>query len=56
MGVHCSNGRRRTGTALGAFLVASGVSNEESINRVFAVKPDADLREVQLDYLRSLVL
>jgi len=55
VGVHCSNGRRRTGTALASYLIASGVTNEEAMMRLLTVKPDVDLREAQLAFLNELV-
>mmetsp|Transcript_17708 Transcript_17708/g.24304 ORF Transcript_17708/g.24304 Transcript_17708/m.24304 type:complete len:155 (+) Transcript_17708:40-504(+) len=55
VGVHCSNGRRRTGTALASYLIASGSTNKEAMEHLLAVKPDVDLREAQVSFLNDLV-
>ena len=63
--VHCTNGRRRTGTLLGALfikLLQSGAIARQSEDSVFLemkarllkAKPDCDLRDGQWDWLDTL--
>jgi atypical dual specificity phosphatase len=52
--VHCTSGRRRTGTFLAAYLIASGKSYEASLQTVLAANPEIELREAQLNFLRGL--
>ena len=52
--VHCTNGRRRTGTAMIATLIMSGYSVEDAKSLVYGVKPDVDLREEQIAFLDHL--
>ena len=49
--VHCTSGRRRTGTFLAAYLIAIGKTYEEGLKIVYDAKPDVDLREAQTDFL-----
>jgi atypical dual specificity phosphatase len=52
--VHCSSGNRRTGTLLAALLIKDGLGWEEAVEKVKKVNPNADLKQVQLDFLSSL--
>jgi len=52
--VHCTNGRRRTGTMLAAYLIQSGLTFDQAMQRLLTAKPDIDLREAQISFLRSL--
>lgn len=52
--VHCSSGRRRTGTFLAAYLVRTGYSAQGSIETLRNVNPDVELREAQIAFLQSL--
>jgi len=52
--VHCSSGRRRTGTFLAAYLMLKGASYEEAIGAIAQTNPAVEMREAQLDFLRSL--
>ena len=52
--VHCTNGRRRTGTALIALLIMTGHSFEDAKSIVYTANPEVDLREEQLTFLESL--
>ncbi|MDX2242093.1 MAG: dual specificity protein phosphatase family protein [Leptolyngbyaceae cyanobacterium bins.302] len=52
--VHCTNGRRRTGTLLTAFLIQSGLTFEQAMETLLAANPQVELREAQLEYLKSL--
>ena len=52
--VHCSSGRRRTGTLLGAYLILKGSSYDEAVAAVVRANPAVEMREAQLTFLRSL--
>lgn len=52
--VHCTSGRRRTGTMLAAYLIAAGSSYDQAMQIVQDVKPDAELRVAQTTFLREL--
>jgi atypical dual specificity phosphatase len=52
--VHCSNGRRRTGTLLAAYLIASGKTFEEAYGEILQSNPTVDLREDQTRFLQDL--
>ncbi|MBW4697217.1 MAG: dual specificity protein phosphatase family protein [Aphanocapsa lilacina HA4352-LM1] len=51
--VHCTSGRRRTGTFLAAYLIAAGHSSEEALQIVQTANPDVELREAQIEFLRN---
>lgn len=52
--VHCTSGRRRTGTMLAAYLILAGSSYDEAIQTIQNANPDAELREAQTTFLRDL--
>ena len=52
--VHCTSGNRRTGTLLAAYLVTKGNSPETAINLIQQVRPTAELREAQINFLSEL--
>lgn len=52
--VHCTSGNRRTGTMLAAYLILSGSSYNDAIRIIQAANPNAELREAQTTFLRSL--
>lgn len=52
--VHCTSGRRRTGTILAAYLIQTGSTFQNAIQTVLAANPNAELREAQISFLRSL--
>ena len=59
--VHCTNGRRRTGTLLGAIYIQLMKNNMHGVllfddmkAQLLASKPDCDLREGQWEYLKAL--
>lgn len=52
--VHCTSGNRRTGTLLAAYLVAQGEKPEQAIARIKAVRPSAELREAQENFILQL--
>lgn len=61
--VHCTNGRRRTGTLLGAIYIQLMKSKMHGVllfdnmkAQLLASKPDCDLREGQWEYLKALAL
>ncbi|TVQ42356.1 MAG: protein phosphatase [Gloeocapsa sp. DLM2.Bin57] len=52
--VHCTSGNRRTGTLLAAYLVVKGENPSEAIAGIQKVRPTAELREAQINFLTSL--
>lgn len=52
--VHCTSGNRRTGTLLAAYLVSKGESPEQAIKYIQEVRPSAELREAQIQFLQNL--
>ncbi len=52
--VHCTSGNRRTGTLLASYLVAKGENPTEAIALIQKVRPTAELREAQINFLTSL--
>lgn len=51
--VHCSSGRRRTATFLGAYLMVRGASCEEVLTAIAHANPQVEMRAAQLSFLRS---
>jgi protein-tyrosine phosphatase len=52
--VHCTSGRRRTGTVLAAYLICSGSSYDEAMQTIQDANPNVELREAQTTFLREL--
>ena len=52
--VHCTSGRRRTGTILAAYLIKSGMSYDSAIQAIREANPDVELREAQTVFLQEL--
>lgn len=53
--VHCSSGRKRTGTLLAAYLVrARGMTAEQAIAKLAVANPLVQLSKLQQDFLVSL--
>jgi protein-tyrosine phosphatase len=52
--VHCTSGRRRTGTILASYLISIGFSYREAMQTIQNANPDVDLREAQTTFLREL--
>lgn len=52
--VHCTSGRRRTGTILAAYLIQTGLSYTEAMQTVLEANPDVELREAQMIFLKEL--
>jgi atypical dual specificity phosphatase len=52
--IHCTNGLRRTGTMLAAYLIQIGSSYDSAMNVIYSANPQVELRSAQTDFLRSL--
>lgn len=52
--VHCTSGRRRTGTMLAAYLISAGLSYEAALQTIQDTNPDVDLRAAQTTFLQEL--
>ena len=52
--IHCSSGRRRTGTVLAALLIKQGNSYKTALDIVLTANPVVELRDAQLTFLNSL--
>lgn len=52
--VHCTSGNRRTGTLLAAYLIQTGSSYDDAMQVIQSANPNAELREAQLHFLKSL--
>jgi protein-tyrosine phosphatase len=55
VGIHCTNGRRRTATMIAAYLISSGSSFEAAMQKIQSANPNIDLREAQITFLQVLV-
>lgn len=51
--IHCNNGRKRTGTMLAAQLVHQGMDGEQSIKKIQELNSEAQLNDLQKDFLRN---
>jgi len=52
--VHCTSGRRRTGTMLAAYLIQTGATYETALQTVQQANPQVELRAAQTDFLQTL--
>ncbi|AFY40721.1 dual specificity protein phosphatase family protein [Nostoc sp. PCC 7107] len=52
--VHCTSGRRRTGTILAAYLIQTGLSYNQSMQMIVNANPNVELRAAQTDFLQEL--
>lgn len=52
--IHCTTGRRRTGTMLAAYLINTGLSYSDAMQMLQNANPDVELREAQTTFLREL--
>lgn len=52
--VHCSSGRRRTGTMLAALLIGQGMTDAEALQVILTANPEVELRSAQLNFLQAL--
>lgn len=52
--IHCTNGLRRTGTMLAAYLIYVGATYEAAMQTIHAANPQVELRAAQIEFLQSL--
>lgn len=52
--VHCTTGRRRTGTVLASYLISAGLSYKQAMQMIQYANPDVELREAQTIFLQEL--
>lgn len=52
--IHCTNGRRRTGTMLASYLICTGLSYNDAIQTIGRANPEIELREAQYNFLQEL--
>ena len=52
--IHCTSGRRRTGTMLAAYLICAGASVEEALQVILNANPQVELRDAQIKFLNEL--
>jgi protein-tyrosine phosphatase len=52
--VHCTSGRRRTGTMLASYLIVTGSSYNEAMQTILNANPNVELREAQTSFLQKL--
>lgn len=52
--VHCSSGRRRTATFLGAYLIQRGASYQEALDAIAQANPAVEMRAPQSQFLQAL--
>jgi atypical dual specificity phosphatase len=52
--VHCTNGKRRTGAMLTAYLICTGLSYQEARQAIHRANSDIELREAQIAFLQDL--
>ena len=52
--IHCTNGKRRTATALAGYLINSGSSYDEAMEIILTANSEIDLRESQSSFLQYL--
>lgn len=52
--IHCTSGRRRTGTAIAAYLIVSGLTYSDAMEKILSANPEIDLREAQSKFLQDL--
>ncbi|MDY7008099.1 MAG: dual specificity protein phosphatase family protein [Cyanobacteriota bacterium] len=50
--IHCSNGKRRTATAVAGYLIISGSSYDEAMEIILTANSEVDLRESQSSFLQ----
>ncbi|MGB3511389.1 MAG: dual specificity protein phosphatase family protein [Microcoleaceae cyanobacterium] len=52
--IHCTSGRRRTGTAIAAYLISSGLSYDNAMEQILTANSEVELREAQSTFLQDL--
>ena len=52
--IHCTSGKRRTGTMLASYLIQAGSSYDDAILTILNANPNVELREAQTVFLQKL--
>ncbi|OKH29363.1 protein phosphatase [Calothrix sp. HK-06] len=52
--VHCTNGLRRTGAILAAYLILTGSTYHQAMHIIQTANPNVELREAQTAFLQEL--
>lgn len=52
--VHCTSGKRRTGTMLASYLICTGSSYNDAMQTIEGANSEVELREAQSAFLRDL--
>lgn len=52
--VHCTSGRRRTGTMLASYLICTGLSYHDAMQTIESANSQVELRKAQSNFLREL--
>lgn len=52
--IHCTSGKRRTGTMLASYLIQAGSSYDNAILTILNANPNVELREAQTAFLQKL--
>lgn len=52
--IHCTGGKKRTGTLIAALLVRSGLSADDALAQLAKANPDIALSELQVNFLKDL--
>jgi protein-tyrosine phosphatase len=52
--VHCTGGRKRTGTMIIAILILNGEKFEAAMEKLRSANPEVNLNEGQIDFLKNL--
>ena len=52
--IHCTTGRRRTGTMLASYLIQAGSSYDDAILTILNANSNVELREAQTAFLQKL--
>ncbi len=52
--VHCTSGRRRTGTMLASYLICTGLSYKDAMQTIENANSQVELREAQSSFLQEL--
>lgn len=52
--IHCTGGRRRTGTVLASYLINAGLSYKQAMQMIQYANPQVELRSAQIAFLQEL--
>ena len=52
--IHCTSGRRRTGTMLASYLICTGSSYDDAMHTIESANSEVELREAQSTFLLKL--